>query len=118
MGSFDSAVVHVTDFFYRATKRSTKKVFPALQCRSHTCDTPLWLRSNEREFCMSDHYKNREKGFHLWGWILFVVCAAFFIASSINNDDLMSLAGSIIFLVACVVFIIPLILLRNGGGKR
>ncbi len=51
---------------------------------------------------------NREKKFHLWGWILFIVCAGFFIASSIKANDMFGLAGSIVFLVGCVVFIIPL----------
>jgi len=51
---------------------------------------------------------NREKKFHLWGWILFILCAGFFIASNIKADDMFGLAGSVIFLVGCVVFIIPL----------
>jgi hypothetical protein len=51
--------------------------------------------------------------FHLAGWILFVVCAGFFIASSIRVDDLLGLAGSIIFLVGCVAFIIPLVVRRS-----
>ena len=58
---------------------------------------------------MSNANSNREKKFHLWGWILFLVCAAFFIASSIAGDDIMGLTGSIIFLIGCVIFIIPLI---------
>lgn len=47
--------------------------------------------------------------YHLWGWVLFIICAAFFIASGIKNRDLLGLAGSIIFLIACVFFIIPLV---------
>ncbi len=57
---------------------------------------------------MSARNGNREKKLHLWGWILFIVCAGFFIASSIKANDMFGLAGSIIFLVGCVVFIIPL----------
>lgn len=53
--------------------------------------------------------------FHLWGWILFIICAAFFIASSIKNRDFLSLAASIIFLMACVFFIIPLV--KKGKQK-
>lgn len=52
---------------------------------------------------------NRERKFHLWGWILFIVCAAFFIAASIKGDNTLTLIGSVIFLVACVVFLIPLV---------
>jgi len=46
---------------------------------------------------------------HFWGGILFIICAVFFIASSIKNGDVLSLAGSIIFLIACGVFIIPIV---------
>ncbi|MBW1689758.1 MAG: cytochrome oxidase subunit III [Deltaproteobacteria bacterium] len=47
--------------------------------------------------------------FNLWGWILFVVCALFFIASSLHGHDILGLVGSIIFLIACLVFIYPLV---------
>ena len=56
----------------------------------------------------------RERRFQLWGWILFIVCAGFFIASAIHNHDALYLIGSIIFLVACIVFIIPLVTGRTG----
>jgi uncharacterized membrane protein YhaH (DUF805 family) len=53
---------------------------------------------------------NRGRKFYLWGWLLFIVCAGFFIASSIESGSLLGLVGSVIFLVACVVFIIPLVI--------
>ena len=58
---------------------------------------------------MPDDKDKREKKFQLWGWIAFILCAVFFIASSIVHFDLYGLVGSIIFLLACVIFIIPLI---------
>jgi hypothetical protein len=57
--------------------------------------------------------EKRDMKFQLWGWILFIICAVFFIASSINNHDFLSLAASIIFLIACGVFIIPLVKKEN-----
>jgi flagellar biosynthesis protein FliQ len=45
----------------------------------------------------------------LFGWILFVVCAIFFIASSLKNEDTLTFIGSIIFLIACMVFLMPLL---------
>ena len=57
--------------------------------------------------------RNRERKFHFWGWILFLVCAFFFIASSIEGGSVLGLTGSIIFLVGCVVFIIPLVIKGN-----
>jgi len=47
--------------------------------------------------------------FQLTGWLLFIICAIFFIISSIQTFDPLLLIGSIIFLIACIVFIIPLI---------
>ncbi len=44
----------------------------------------------------------------LAGWILFIVCALFFIASSIINQDLLTFIGSVIFLIACIVFLVPM----------
>jgi len=63
---------------------------------------------------MSTDDRGRESKFQLWGWILFMVCAFFFIAQSIVNGSALGLVASIIFLVACVVFIIPLV---QGGGE-
>ncbi len=61
---------------------------------------------------MPDDGKDREMKFQPWGWILFIVCAGFFITSAIKADDILGLAGSIIFLIGCVLFIIPLVI--NG----
>ncbi len=47
--------------------------------------------------------------YQLLGWILFIVCAFFFIASSFKNGDTLTLIGSIIFFIACGVFLIPLL---------
>ena len=57
--------------------------------------------------------KSREHRYNLWGWILFVVCSGFFIASSVRSGDWLALAASIIFLFGCLLFIVPLV----GGGK-
>ena len=46
---------------------------------------------------------------HLWGWILFILSAIFFMASSIRAGDPLSLAGGALFLVACFVFLAPLL---------
>ena len=52
--------------------------------------------------------------FQLWGWILFVFSALFFIASSLRAGDLLSLLGGLLFLIACIVFLIPLVIeIRN-----
>ena len=53
--------------------------------------------------------EKKDLHFQLWGWILFIVCAFIFIASSIRMRDGLMLAGSLFFLVACFLFLIPLI---------
>ena len=45
----------------------------------------------------------------LLGWILFIICAIFFIASGLKNHDILTFIGSVIFLIACIVFLIPLV---------
>ena len=52
----------------------------------------------------------------LAGWLLFVVCALFFIASSVHNRDILTFIGSVIFLVACVVFIVPVLRASKEAG--
>lgn len=52
---------------------------------------------------------NRKLKYQLWGWILFVVCALLFITSSIIYRDFVALAGSLVFLIACILFLVPLL---------
>ena len=59
--------------------------------------------------------QSRERRFNLWGWLLFVVCAGCFIASSVRSGDTLMLAASVIFLLGCVVFIVPLVSRRKRG---
>jgi len=47
--------------------------------------------------------------FQLWGWILFIASAIFFMASSIRAGDPLSLIGGAFFLVACFIFLAPLL---------
>lgn len=56
-----------------------------------------------------------ERRYHLTGWILFMVCAVFFIGSAVLSGDVLYLVGSVIFFIACIIFVIPLI---STGQKR
>lgn len=56
---------------------------------------------------MSPQKKDLEKKCSLIGWILFVVCAGFFIASAVKAQDVPMIIGSVIFLLACLVFLVP-----------
>lgn len=64
------------------------------------------------------NHKGQAIGYQLAGWILFVLCAIFFIASALNNRDTLTLIGSVIFLISCIVFIIPLIFESKKAGDE
>lgn len=53
--------------------------------------------------------KSRETRFQICGWLLFIVCAVLFLASATRNHDVPYMAGSAVFLIACIVFLIPLL---------
>lgn len=42
-----------------------------------------------------------------WGWLLFLACAAVFVGVGVRDGDLAMTAGSVLFLAACVLFLIP-----------
>lgn len=44
----------------------------------------------------------------LAGWVIFVLSALCFIAASLRSGDLLSITGSVLFLLACAFFIAPL----------
>lgn len=56
---------------------------------------------------------------HLWGWSLFIFSALFFIVASVRAGDIVSLLASLLFLVACFVFLLPYYRerRRTGGGS-
>ena len=41
------------------------------------------------------------------GWVLFIISACAFIASSWRSGDMLGLIGGIFFLLACFIFLIP-----------
>jgi len=61
---------------------------------------------------MKYHQKNKLEqsvNYQLIGWILFILCSFFFLASAIKNHDTLTIIGSVIFFIACIIFLIPLI---------
>jgi hypothetical protein len=47
----------------------------------------------------------KDRNYDLWGWLLFVISALFFVVSSIRNGDIIGLLGGIFFLLACLAFL-------------
>ena len=54
---------------------------------------------------MSKDGQKRGEKLELWGWILFVVSALFFIFASLRVGDVIGLLGGLFFFLACVVFL-------------
>ncbi len=61
--------------------------------------------------------QRKEHRINLAGWWLFVVSALFFIAASVRAGDVLGVLGSLFFLVACFVFLLPYAL-RARATKR
>jgi len=51
----------------------------------------------------------RARTSHLLGWWLFLASAVFYSLSSWRAGDWISFAGSLLFIVACLLFLIPLV---------
>ena len=61
--------------------------------------------------------QNTQLRFQLWGWILFILSAIFFMTASIRAQDPVSLIGGTLFLVACFVFLAPLLVQRASNSS-
>ncbi|MEM6423769.1 MAG: hypothetical protein AAF651_05280 [Cyanobacteria bacterium P01_C01_bin.73] len=55
------------------------------------------------------------KTFQLLGWGMFIMSALFFTASTLRARDVLGVLGSLWFLAACFVFLLPL--LRESGPQ-
>ena len=51
----------------------------------------------------------QELKYQVTGWTLFIIKLCVFIASSLKNHDTLTFIGGVIFLIACIVFLIPLV---------
>ena len=56
--------------------------------------------------------EDRRRKFNLSGWGLFIVSAVFFMLAALRSGDPFGLLGGFFFLVACIVFLIPLLARR------
>ena len=55
----------------------------------------------------------------LIGWCLFILCSIFYIISSLIAGDWFYFFGSILFLIACIVFMVPLLLkIKNASNNK
>lgn len=66
-----------------------------------------------REVHVSKNVPRKGKNYDFLGWLLFVVSALFFMASSIRAGDVVGLLGGLFFLLACAAF-----LASYAGGRK
>ena len=50
----------------------------------------------------------KKKQLHTAAWILFLVCGLFYLAAAIRDRDLLLIAGSVCFVVAVILFLVPI----------
>ena len=53
--------------------------------------------------------KSADQAIQITGWILFIGSALFFTASTVKSGDVLGVGGSLLFLMACFVFLWPLL---------
>ena len=67
---------------------------------------------------MPENSPRRDERHDFLGWMLFVVSAAFFMASSIRAGDVVGLLGGVFFLLACAAFLVPYLAPRARGARQ
>jgi len=50
----------------------------------------------------------KHRNFQIAGWILFILSALLFTWSTARAGDYIGLAASLLFLIACLVFLVPI----------
>lgn len=58
---------------------------------------------------MSNGNPNANRQLQIWGWVLFVLCAVLYLGANIEAHSTLGIIGSVVFLAACAVFMIPLL---------
>jgi hypothetical protein len=58
---------------------------------------------------LKSYHMTRNDRLQLAGWGLFILCALLYIITSIEAQSMTNLLGSVVFLIACFFFIVPLI---------
>ncbi|ASC69722.1 hypothetical protein XM38_006510 [Halomicronema hongdechloris C2206] len=54
---------------------------------------------------MKPSFKGHHHRSQVIGWLLFIASALFFTVSTLKNGDVLGVCGSLLFLVACFVFL-------------
>jgi hypothetical protein len=55
------------------------------------------------------NHHDRDKTYHLAGWVLFLACALLFFCAALKDGDFILALASLVFLAGCIMFLIPLL---------
>ena len=53
--------------------------------------------------------QDHKTAFEFAGWAVFVASACLFIAASVRSGDVLAIGGSVLFLAACFLFMVPIL---------
>lgn len=70
---------------------------------------PAYTKGRNQGLVKDDSVTGFEKKCQIWGWGLFIVSAVFFMAAAVQAGDWMGFFGALFFLVACFVFLVPVL---------
>jgi len=62
---------------------------------------------------MPEKHEDISNKCQLYGWLLFVICSFFFIADSVASGSPLGITGSVLFLLGCIVFLIPFFIKKS-----
>ncbi|MCF8019729.1 hypothetical protein [Petrocella atlantisensis] len=65
------------------------------------------MRKFEKKYV--EEQGNQSIRYHKIGWGLFIICSLFFLIAGIKAHDIYTIIGSLLFLVACFFFLVPLL---------
>jgi len=65
------------------------------------------LKKDEKEYI--ERKEEQTNKYHQIGWGLFIICSLFFLMAGIRARDAYTIIGSLLFLVACFFFLVPLL---------
>lgn len=61
--------------------------------------------------------KYDEQKWQLAGWISFIICSMLFIVDSIRSGNMIALVASLLFLLGCVQFTVPVVYSIRDANK-
>ena len=108
VSSYQSTVMMMTEGIQDDVEQQRGSIRKVSTCETEETVTETSNTSQSGASIVSGGFSRDEK-YALVGWVLFIVCAVFYTLAAFQYKSLTSIVGSLIFLLACFVFMVPLI---------